>query len=491
MSAQLPILQVLLPLLAAPLCAILRGRALPHALSVGTVLLSLLVTVGLLIRVESTGTISYAIGGWPPPIGIEYRVDQLSVIVLLIIQGVAAAVLVGGGASIVREIEATRAPLFYALFLLNLTGLTGMVLTGDLFNLFVFLEISSLSTYVLVALGTDRRALLAAYQYLVIGTVGATFYVIGVGLLYMMTGTLNMADLADRVAGVEESTTIRTAFAFMIIGIGVKLGMMPVHFWLPNAYARAPSVVSAFLAATSTKVAVYIMLRVVFEIFGVPMFLATHLSEIIIGLGILAMVVASVTAIFQDDVKRLLAYSSLAQIGYILFAFGLATEPGVTASVLHLFNHGLMKGALFLALAAVALRAGRTRRTDLDGLGQAMPLTMLGFTLAGLSLIGVPGTVGFISKWYLLEAAFDRDGFIIAAIILGSSLLAILYVWPLVERAYFRKRDPALPPVEEAPLPMLIGIWLLVGANLLFGVWPDLATGLAERSALLLLGGAR
>ncbi|MCP5432282.1 MAG: monovalent cation/H+ antiporter subunit D family protein [Alphaproteobacteria bacterium] len=488
MSTHLPILQVLVPLLAAPVLALLRGRTLSYLVATGFVVVAFLIAIGLTIQVVHTGAVSYAIGNWAPPLGIEYRIDELTVIMLLMVTGIASAVLIGGGQSIAVEIPERRAPLFFALFCLNVAGLIGMTVTGDVFNLFVFLEISSLSTYALVAMGRDRRALTAAYQYLVIGTVGATFYVIGVGLLYMMTGTLNMADLTARVSGVESTLTIKTALAFLFIGLGVKLGMMPVHFWLPNAYAQAPSTVSAFLAGTATKVAVYVMLRIVFGIFGIGIFTSSYLADVVIALGIFAMVAASVSAIFQSDAKRLLAYSSLAQIGYILFALGLATEAGLTAAILHLFNHGLMKATLFLALTAVALRLGRTRLEDFDGLAQAMPATMLAFAVAALSLVGVPLTIGFVSKWYLLAAAFDRDGVLVAAVILGSSLLALLYLWPLVERAYFRKRPAGAPEIEEAPLALILAMWALVAVNVFLGVNSQFTVNLAANAARHLIG---
>ncbi len=365
-----------------------------------------------------------------------------------------------------------------------------MAVTNDVFNLFVFLEISSLSTYVLVSLGQERKALTAAFQYLVIGTVGATFYVIGVGLLYMMTGSLNISDLAVLLPAVEDSSTVRTALAFMVVGIGVKLGMMPLHFWLPNAYTRAPSLVSAFLAATATKVAIYVLLRIVFTLFGTDMFVGSGLAPTVFVLGILAMFVASFTAIFQANVKRMLAWSSLAQVGYILAGLSLCTIPGVSAAVLHVFNHGLMKAALFMALAGVAARVGSTRIEDMAGLGRTMPLTMAAFVIGGLSLVGLPLTVGLISKWYLLTAALALDYWWLAVLILASSGLAVVYIWRVVEAAYFREPPEGTAKVREAPIGLLAAIWILVTANIWFGINAELTGALATQAARFLLGGA-
>ena len=221
------------------------------------------------------------------------------------------------------------------------------MITGDAFNLFVFLEISSLSSYVLISLGKDRRALTAAYQYLIMGSIGATFFVIGVGLLYMMTGTLNMADLAARLPKVLHTRTVLAAFGFLTVGIGLKLAMFPLHLWLPNAYTYAPSVVTVFLAATATKVAVYVFVRFFFTIFGMPFVFDTlPVGTILLTLGLAGVLGASTVAIFQTNVKRLLAYSSVAQIGYMLLGIGMASVTGLTAGILHLFNHAIMKGGL-------------------------------------------------------------------------------------------------------------------------------------------------
>src|SRR5690606_2589495 len=200
-------------------------------------------------------------------------------------------------------------------------GLLGVTITGDAFNVFVFLEISALSTYALVAAGawTNRRALTAAYNYLIMGTVGATFYVIGIGMLYMVTGTLNMADLATRIAAHGNSSTVQMGFVFILVGIGLKLAMFPLHLWLPNAYSYAPSAVTVFLAATATKVAVYVLLPFMSSVFGFDSeFQASTLRLLVLPLAIIAMFAASIVAIFQHALKRMLAYSSIAQIGYIL-----------------------------------------------------------------------------------------------------------------------------------------------------------------------------
>ena len=490
-AAHLPALQVVLPLLAAPLCVLLPRPGHAWFLATAASWATFAVAVLLLIQVLQQGVLSYHLGGWPPPWGIEYRVDLANAFVLLIVATIGAIVLPFARRSVAAEIQDEKAHLFYSMYLLCLTGLLGIAITGDAFNVFVFLEISSLSSYVLISLGKDRRALTAAFQYLIMGTIGATFYLIGVGLLYAMTGTLNMADLAQRVPEVADTRTVYAAFAFLLIGIGVKAAAFPLHLWLPNAYCYAPSVVSAFLAATATKVSIYVGLRILFTVFG-PVFSFETLAvdNVTVPLALIAMLSASLVAIFQTNVKRLLAYSSVAQIGYMIFGISLGTVTGVTAGIVHLFNHAMIKGGLFLAMGCVFVMLGSVQLRDMAGLGRRMPWTMAAFVIGGLSLIGVPLTTGFISKWVLIQATLERGQWFFAVLILVSSLLALVYVWRVVEAAYFRPVPEGAAEVSEAPLAILVPTWLLILANIYFGVDTSVTLGVARRAAQTLLGGA-
>ena len=320
----------------------------------------------------TSGVISYELGGWAAPFGIEYRVDALNAFVLLIVSGIGAVVLPFTPRSLLIEMVGEKAYLFYCAFLLCVTGLLGVAITGDAFNLFVFMEISSLASCILISLGPHRRALTAAFQYLIVGTIGATFIVIGIGLIYGATGTLNMNDIAERLPQTGYNRTVIAAFAFLIVGAAIKLALFPLHFWLPKAYTYAPSTVSAFLAATATKVGVYVLIRFLFTVFGVKFsFEVLPTAFPLMLLAVLAMFVASTIAIFQDSVKRMLAYSSVAQIGYMVLGLSLVTVDGLTASMVHLFNHALMKGALFLAIGCIAYRQASFRIEDFAGMGNA------------------------------------------------------------------------------------------------------------------------
>jgi len=491
MSEHVPILLVLLPLVAAPICVLLRRNA---AAWVWAFLISWIVfglSVALLARVLDEGVIDYALGGWDPPWGIAYRLDPLNAFVLVIVAANAAVVLLFAPESLRHEIPREKRYLVVCVFLLYLTGLLGITITGDVFNVFVFLEIAALSSYVLVSMGPTRRALSAAYRYLIMGTIGSTFILIGIGLMYMMTGTLNMADLAERLVPVAHTRTVIAAFAFLTVGVSIKMALWPLHTWLPNAYTYAPSMVSAFIASTSTKVSFYLLLRVIFTIFGTDFAFDTlHLNALLLPVSLMATVLASTTAIFQQDVKRLLAYSSVAQIGYMVAGLCLATETGLTGSIVHMFNHAFIKGGLFLVMGCLFFQLNSVKLEDLRGAGRTMPLTMAAFVIGGLNLIGVPLTAGFISKWYLVLAAVEQGYWWVVVVMLLSSLLAVVYVWRVVEVAYFHPPPEGIKTLSrEAPRSMLIPAWMMIGATLVFGVMAWIPVGIARQAAQSLLGG--
>ena len=497
-AENLPILLILVPLCAAPLC-VLFGRAFPaYWISLIASACVFATAIGLAVQVHSTGPIHYDIGGWEPPYGIEYVVDALSSFVMLFVSALGFAVLLYAPHSVKQEIQPSKHYLFYATYLLCLTGLLGICVTGDLFNVFVFLEISSLSSYALISLGKSRRALLAALRYLIVGSVGATFILIGIGLLYQMTGTLNMAGIAERIDTEAGPRTVLVALAFMTVGFCIKMAVFPLHSWLPSAYTEAPTVVTAFIAATATKVSVYAFIRLIFGILTPKFaFEVLELDSALMALSLMGIFVASTAAVFQDDVKRLLAYSSVAQIGYMLLGVSMASEGGLTAGIVHMFNHALIKGGLFMVAGCFIYRLGSSRLSDWAGAGKTMPWTALAWSIGGLGLIGVPLTAGFVSKWLLLTSAFQRGWWYVAVLMLLSSLLAVVYVWRVVETLYFcdppekqvKQRKRAGVTISDPPARMLIPTYLVIGAVVLFGVWTTYSAGLASAAAHALIGG--
>lgn len=489
MNTQLPILQVLVPLLAAPLCLIIRRPSLVWLFALIASSIAFVVSIMLLKHVIESGTIIYSFGGWSAPIGIEYRIDYLSAYLLLIVSGISNIILWASKASVANELENEKRSLFYVAFLLCLTGMLGIIASGDVFNVFVFLEISALSSYILIALGKDRRALTAALNYLLVGTIGSTFILISIGLMYITTGTLNMHDLSLRLPNVSDTRTLVTAFSFFTVGVCLKLALFPLHWWLPNAYGFAPSMVTAFLAATATKVAVYILLRFTFTVFSVDFaFSMLPLQNILLALGLGGVFFASTAAIYQVNVKQVFAYSSVAHVAYMILGLAMHNASGLVATLLHLFNHALMKGALFLALAAVMFRIGSMQLESFAGLGQRMPWTMAAFVIGGLSLIGVPLTVGFVSKWYLISASLQNGWWPVAVLILFGSLLSVIYVWRIVEVAYFSPAELTHARLKEAPLSILMPTWILVLANLYFGTDTSLTITVSELAAQHLSG---
>ncbi len=488
----LPALQVVVPLLGAVVAAIVRKGALAWLVALAVSWTMPVIAFSLLYEVMANGPISYAIGGWAPPAGIEYRIDQANAFLLVLVSIMAALVTTYAPRSVADEIAPEQRGWFYATFLLCLTGLLGMVITGDAFNVFVFMEVSSLATYVLIALGRDRRALVSAYQYLVIGTVGATFYVAGVGLLFTMTGTLNLVDIARQLEAVENTRPVIAALAFIGIGISLKLALFPLHLWLPNAYAYAPSAVTAFLASTATKVAVYLLLRFVFSVYGIDIaFGETPAATMVLVLAVLAMVAPSLVAIFQTNVKRMLAYSSVAQIGYIMLGIALVSQTGLTGGISHLFNHAIIKGCLFLSVGCMVYSTGITRIEQMAGIGRTMPLTMGAFVIAGLGLIGVPGTAGFVSKWFLISGAIEQGLWLLVAVIVFSSLLAVIYVGRIVEIAWFHEPVAAAVAPKNPPVEMLAVTWVLAAATVYFGFDTRISADIAGQAAELLLAGYR
>jgi multicomponent Na+:H+ antiporter subunit D len=487
---QLPILQVLIPLLGAPLCALLRQRRVAWLLFVAAASGALVCALLLARRVSQGEVLRYSLGGWPAPTGIEYVIDPVNAPVLALVSTVALIVAVYARASVELEIEPHLIPLFYACMCLCLAGMLGVTATGDAFNTFVFLEITSLSSYALIAMGRRRRALLAAFRYLIIGTIGATFLLIGIGLAYAVTGTLNMADLAQRLPDVYGNRALTAAVAFVVVGLSVKMAVFPLHSWLPGAYGEAPSAVSTLLAGVSTKVALYAFLRFTLTVFGGSLVFGL-LPVGVVGLVVAsaAMLVASAVACFQRDLKYVLGWSSIAQVGYIIAGFSLATSAGVAAGYLHLINHAVTKAALFAAAGVLLMRLGSVQLSALTGQFRRMPWTFAAIVLAGVGLVGLPPTAGFASKWALVLALQERGQWFVLAAVLVSSLLSVVYVGRIVEIGWFR--EPVENPPLRKPAPSMIAMtWLLVLMSLYFGLSPVLPATFADGAAAALLGGA-
>jgi multicomponent Na+:H+ antiporter subunit D len=493
LDAHLPVLQVVVPLLISPLVMILRPSGLAWAAATATSFMALMIAVSLAGHVLAGEPVVYELGEWAAPYGIALSVDSFGVLLLLVLTGASTLALLAGKASLDRQLDPKRQPMFLTAWLLVLAGLSGILVSADAFNIFVFMEISSLASYILVAGGPDRRAMPAVFKYLVMGTIGATFYLIGVGLVYMMTGTLNLADIQLRIQDVADLRPILVAAGFITVGLGLKAAVFPLHVWLPNAYNFAPHPATVFLAACATKVSLYVLLGFDFVVFQQNLMgHETQFAAFLMPLAVLGILAASGVALFEPNLKRLLAYSSVAQISYILLGASMVSLPGLTGSLMHMFNHALAKGALFMAVMCLTMRFSSLELSQLAGAGRRMPWTMAAFVVAGFSLIGVPGTAGFTSKWYLLSASLElgSGGWILVGVIVTGSLMAVAYIWRVVEAAWFRQPEAGAEAVEveEAPALMLTVTWVAALANIYFGLAPWLQTTLATDGARMLLG---
>lgn len=485
MADQYPALVVVAPLLGACLAAIsgwLR-RELCFSLALAALAVSLGSSLGMLIQVIDSGPILYRLSGWDPPMGIAYRIDLLNAPVLVVVSIAALINLVSARAAIVRDM-ADRLGSVYALYTLATAGMLGMVATGDAFNLYVLLEITSLTGYALIAVGS-ARACRTSLNYLFLGTIGASLYLLGVGYLYAATGTLNMADLAARLPLAPAGAAVTAAMGVILVGVWLKMALFPLHGWLPGAYSAAPSATAGLLAPLTTKVMVYVMIRMMLSVFGPEyVFSRDVLSQVVVGVATAAILYGAAAALAQRDLRRMLAYIIVAEVGYMVGGAWLGNRTGMTGAVLHLLNDALMTLCVFLAAASIDFRQGGLGFEKLRGLFRTMPWTMAALVAGALSIIGVPPSGGFFSKWYLISGAVEAGSYHFAAALLISSLVSVVLFFRVFELAYYGAEDghghghgggqdhaPAV--MAEAPLgmvaPLMFTAALLLAVGLLSG----------------------
>lgn len=476
MTPHLPLLIPLVLLVAAllaPLVGIVRYTWV-YRLALVAVAVDAGVALWGLAEVVDGGTMTYRLAGWQPPIGIEFVLDPLSAFFSAVIATVALIVMVGARAMVVEELPRKEVP-FFTTVLLMLAGFQGIVLTGDLFNLFVFLEIAALAGYALVAVG-ERASPLAAFRYLLVGATGASLYLLGLWFIYNLTGSLNMRDVAAILPGSWDNPALAIGLGLMIVGIGVKMALFPLHGWLPDAYTQAPSATTALMAPIGTKVGAYVLIRLLVFVFGGPLVTdELPVADVVMWLSAIGIIYGSILAIAQRELKRMLAYSSVAQVGYIGLGIGLANPVALIGAVLHVVNHAVMKGALFLVAGTMRARLGHSDIGRIDAaVTRKLPWTMAAFTVAALSMIGIPPTAGFFSKWYLTSGAVDRGLWIMVVVIMVSSLLNAVYFFRVLERGYLRHDDDeSLDAVvrDEAPPAMLAPTIVLAVGILALGVF--------------------
>lgn len=470
----LPILLVIIPLVGSALTPIVGLWRKKFCMPFVTVIILIATVIsGVLLRnlYIQKHSIQYFLGGWRPPFGIEINFDRLATFVfaLAILEFL---VVIFSKEYVKKALEEQKVVSYYTLFLLNFAGMVGFIITGDLFNLFVFLEILSLSAYALVAIGGERTAEMASFKYLLVGAISSLCILMAIAFLYSITGTLNMHDMGVRLADTEALRVASVAFALFVIGFSVKAALFPLHIWLPDAHAIAPSPISAVLSGLIVKSGIFGIIRVlsIYTRGSSPLKLGITL-DILSWLAVISIVMGAFFAIFQDDIKMMFAYSTISNIGYIVLGISLMEYYGFVGGAVHVFNHAIIKVALFLSGGAVIHQTGLRRLTELAGIGRRMPVTMAAMAIAAISIVGIPPTNGFICKWYIaLGAVSAGKPYFAAALLIGALLIFIYYV-RIINTAFFMKPTEKIAGIREAPLSMLIPVAALAVGCLVMGVF--------------------
>lgn len=458
----LPIIIILLPLISA-LLSIALSRIHIHLgrnIVTAAIFVALGCAVKLFINIIKGGPVHYSFGGYKAPYGIEFYIDSIGAIIVVVI------LLLGFITTLyVMNFEVTNERKViggaYSLIGLLIVGMCGMSMTGDVFNLYVFLEITSLSAYCLIALG-GSRGIVASFRYLLVGTVAATMYLLGVGILYASTGTLNMADMRNILNSHNYDTEMTVSMCLFIAAFGIKMPMFPFHGWQPSAYSHAEPGSRPLIAGVMGKIPALALFRYMYFIYGTDFKFFNLFLNIIGILSCCGIIYGSVRAMAQEDVRKIFAYSSIAQIGYITLGFAIDSPYALAGAFLHLIGHVFMKSGLFFSSAAIRYRFGSFKISSFGGIYKKMPLTSGLIVLASLSMIGIPPAVGFFSKWYIALGAAETHQYRYIAILVLSSLLNAIYFFKLIEKIFinqpkelYDKRDGE---TVELPWTMLLAI---------------------------------
>lgn len=488
-----PPLLVLFVLMAALLMpAIFHFRPqLCGAAALTVLFIALFVSLNFVRLTLEGRVLSYAVGGWPAPWGIEVLIEPLSAFMLAVISFIALITIFYSTSALEWEVPEAGIGWYYTTFLLLVASMKGMVITNDLFNMYVFIEVVGISACALVLAKGGREATEAAFKYLLLATVGSGFVLMGIALLYMVTGNLNIAFVAREFKQVypQYPHLVWTVLSFFLVGFGIKAALFPLHVWLPDAHSSAPTPSSAILSGLVVKVYIVALLKFYFLIFGFELLDQLLIRQLILLMASAAIVAGSMFAFAQLNLKRRLAYSSVAQIGYIFLGIGLGSTIGLAAGILHIFNHAVMKTCLFLAAGAIYRQTGEKYVNRLQGIGYSMPLTMGAFSIAALSMVGLPLLSGFISKWYLALGSIEAGMPMFVGLIILSGLLNGSYFLPIIWQAFFvvDQHEPKTLTMDKLPFSMSASLVVLALVIIYFGVWPQLPLSLALKAANLFL----
>ncbi len=450
------------------------------------------ISMSFAITFSDGGGLSYSVMDWSFPWGIEVTVDAFSAYMMTIFSGISLFILFYSIPSLKKEVTLQAKGWYYTVYLLLVASMFGMVMTNDLFNMYVFIEVTGICACALVIAKDSKEATEAAFKYLLLATIGSGFILFGIGLLYAISGHLNITYVVMELEGSvgQYPHLVWTVLSFFLVGFGIKAALFPFHIWLPDAHSSAPAPSSAALSALVVKVYIIALIKFYYIIFGARLIDYSYIRHIILILAAAAIVGGSIFAYVQLDLKRRLAYSSVAQIGYIFLGIGLGSPLAMTAALLHILNHAVMKSCLFLTAGAIYYQTGKKSVNQLAGIGYKMPVTIAAFTVAAFSMIGIPVFAGFISKWYLALGSVEAGAPIFIVLIVLSGLLNAMYFLPVIWQAYYdigEEEEPVFE-MDKVPFPMLATISALALSTIFLGLFPRYPLILVERAVGLLSG---
>jgi multicomponent Na+:H+ antiporter subunit D len=459
--------------------------------AVATMAAALLYSIHFALLARDGQIISYAVGGWDAPWGIEVVINPFSSFMLVVISSVCLAILLYSMSSLEWELPVNGIGWYYTTFLLLVASMMGMAITNDIFNMYVFIEVTGITACALVLAKGGRLATEASFKYLLLATVGSGFVLTGITLIYLVTGNLNISFVAEEFSRVypQYPYLIWTVLSFFLVGFGIKSALFPLHVWLPDAHSSAPTTSSAVLSGLVVKAYIVALVKFYFLIFGFDLLDQIFIRHMILIMATAAILGGSMFAFVQLNLKRRLAYSSVAQIGYIFLGIGLGSPIGLAAGILHIFNHALMKACLFLAAGAIYRQTGEKNVNRLQGVGYEMPVTMGAFTVAALSMVGLPLFNGFISKWYLAQGSIQAGMPMFVGLIILSGLLNASYFLPIIWQAFFvvDEHEPKTFTLDKIPLSMAFSMALLAAGVIYFGIAPGFPLELAQKAVSVFL----
>ncbi len=490
MMRHLPVLVVLAPLLTAIVIPLLpKIKTVIFGVSLFSLSVMLVMAFLSFIDVNTVGSFNYVFGSYAPNIGIEFRIDGLIAFLVLFFVFLSLLITLYSFKSVQKEIKDHQISAYYVLVMLMLFSVMGMLYTNDLFNLYVFMEILSITSTAIISIQHRKENFLASFRYLMLSSIGSITILLGLAFLYMVSGQLNMdaMRLVMPSIWILYPSNVVLAVSFILSGLAIKSALFPLHVWLPDAHTVAPNASSAYLSSVVIKVYIVAMIKIIFRVIGVDIIQALRVDEFILIMGSMGMILGSVFAIGQKEMKRLLAYSSVAQVGFIFMGLGLLTEVGLAAAVFHIVSHSLMKTALFLSAGSIKYATGRYKLKDFDGTGFLMPITMVIFAISAAGMVGIPGVSGFMSKIYLGLALIGDRHPIYLILILLSSFLNAIYFMPILISAFLKENPEQKNRLtrDNLPISMIIPMVVIGVSMLVIGYFPQTIMNIIETAVSL------